>query len=174
MLDVDQQIRNLKGPLPPEQPPDVHGRRAVPRWPAAILAAAAGVLLFINAQSDDSTLRERGAASDVSSVDLRLFMERDSQLQRLRHGERYETGQRVFFSVSRASVGPVFVWASGPDGLVSVGNISGGPQHQNLASDAGAVAYQLEQAGTYTFYASSVAEGACDPDRCDTVIVEVH
>lgn len=175
--EIDRWVAGLRGPAPPVPPPDVRGierRRQRARIGAAALALAAAAALVWVWPPDGATLRGIGGGAGGDAIELQLVMSDGSVASRLDRSRTYRIGQLAYFRVSVDAPTPVALWVEGPAGTEDIARRTVGPGSAPLQTDGGYLVYEFERAGRYRFVASAAPGGACSPERCDEIVVEVR
>jgi hypothetical protein len=169
MRDVDDWIRDLRGPTaPPEVPPWPRPARRL--WAIAGLALAAVLLLaLLGVPSAERRLRGNPVAPEL---DLRLAVDRGGVAIRATEGASCSVGERVFFRLSASVADEASVWVEGPAGRELIGTLAVSPEPRDLGDERGLTSYQFDEPGPYTFRASTEGWGVCR--ACPSVRVEVR
>jgi len=147
-------------------------------WVAAgvVLAAAVALLVVLPEPGGDQQVLLRGAAS-TPPVHLDLFVapEAGSEVERFDAARDYARGDHVYFQIAADADAAVRVWVEGPEGTDLIGVQDAGVAPARLGREGASAWYRLDQAGRYSFYASSALTPGedCAPPTCVRRVVEV-
>lgn len=145
------------------------------RWLAGLTLAsglAAAVLVSLwpaHPVGDPANMVARGDGSSLPSVDLKMAVEHQGQLERLREG-RYPPGDKLFFRV--ASDGPgwatlIRVDSAGVE-LLDQREVAAG--EADLSLDGRPLAWTLEAGDPSSVFALLGSEAPLDPDALDALL----
>lgn len=173
MRDVDDWIRDLKGPPAPSH---------VPQWPqpqhtrrtlgGLALAAAALLVAAVWTASDRGEPHARGGPPGGVTLDLRMVVDRGNVAVRATDGSLCRVGEQLFFRLSASTSTAAFVWVEGPGGRQPVGAMAVDPQPRDLSDTSGLVSYRLDVPGRHVFRASTEGMGRCQ--GCPSITLEVR
>lgn len=177
MREVDDLLRALETPEPPERPPAWPEPRP-PFWRSAHLwlpvsaALAAALLLWIALPHDPQRdVQMRGIEDELPiQLDLRMVVERGGVAVRVSSGSALRTGERVLFRVQADRPAEATLWVEGPMGNTAVASPQVGTRPQDVGDRRGLVGYRFDTPGRYVFRLAPT-EGSCQP--CPEVEVVV-
>lgn len=165
MRDVDEWIRELRGPPTTAAAPVWPRERR--RWWVPVLALAAAAALIVGLWTAPGAGTRGGIGAPT--FELRLVVERGGVAVRL-PSSPLQVGERVYFRVAASRATEARIWVEGPLGREELGAIPVDVRPRDLSDGAGLTAYEFDVPGTYLFQASE--DGTCH--SCPTVAVEVR
>jgi hypothetical protein len=169
MRDVDELLRALDSPEPPETAPAWPSRSRA-RWPVAALALAATVLVVVWWTAPAPALR--GQPDDTVELELKMVVERGGVAVRVSPQLPLQTGERVLFRVRSDRPTPARLWVLGPAGREDIASVEVEPTPRDVGDGRGLTGYRFDGPGRYVFHLAP-QEGRCT-DSCPSLALEVR
>lgn len=173
MRDVDDLLRALQSPSPPEQAPawprePRRSRRSLAIASGGLLLAAA-VLLALALGGEGQ--RPRGVSEASAVLDLRMVVERGDVAVRIADGATLTVGERVLFRVASAQEGEVRLWVEHDGREETIAVVPASPRASDVGDARGLIGYRFDLPGRYVFHLGPRA-GLCGD--CPSLAVEVR